>query len=131
MTPYLLRLIQVWDKLHKKFMRDKTSNNWLSYKQARNYATTAMRTAKRTFLTSAANNSKKFRSNISQCTGISSKRQIEPPWPSFWPAICKAFGEAINNFFSSAVLSMNLLFIPPCENDVIRSECPANCTPAS
>ena len=60
MMPDLLGLIQVLDKLHKKFMRNKTSNNWLSYKQARNYATTAMRTAKRTFFKSAVNNSKKI-----------------------------------------------------------------------
>ena len=131
MMPDLLGLIQVRDKLHTKFMRDKTSKNWLSYKQARNYATTAMRMAKRTLLTSAVNNSKKFWSNISQCTGISGKRRIEPPWPSSSPAICKASGEAINNFFSSAVLSITSLFIPPCENDVIRSECPEDCTPAS
>ena len=130
MTPDLLGLIQVWDKLHKKFMQDKTSNNWLSCKQARNYATTAMRTTKRTFLTLAANNSKKFWSNISQCTSISSKRRIESPRPSSLPAISKVSGEAINNF-SSAVFSITSLFIPPCESDVIRSECPADCTPAS
>ena len=112
-------------------MRDMTSNNWLSYKQARNYATTAMRTAKRTFLTSATNNSKKFWSNISQCTDISGKRRIEPPWPSSSLAICKASDEAINNFFSSTVLSITSLFIPQCESDVIRSECPVDCTPAS
>lgn len=106
-------------KLYRRFQQQPGSETWMAYKQARNYATSVIRTAKRTFLLSTASDSRNFWQTISRCTGLGKKQRVEPPWPRSSPAICKLTANAVNKSFVTAV------------NNITSTFPPASCKPPS
>ena len=103
MTPEVLEQIRRRDTLYRRYEHSRSDVNWVSYKQARNYATKLIRTAKRSFLLKTASDSRNFWKTISRCTGLGRKRHIEPPWPRSSPAICRVTANTVNNFFLSTI----------------------------
>ena len=103
MTSDLLKQIRKRNTLYSLFLKIRTDLSWMSYKQARNNCTQAVRIAKRSFLLSLATNSRKFFKTMSECTGLGKKRRISTAWPCSSPSISKASGNMINSFFISSV----------------------------
>ena len=112
MTSKVLDNIRQRNKLYRRFQRDGSDSSWLVYRQARNYTTASICSAKQTFLVATASNSYKFWKMISYCTGLGRRRHVEPPWPSSSPAICKFTADAVNYFFISAVDKIVSAFSP-------------------
>jgi exonuclease III len=114
MTPQVLQEIRSRNQLYHRFRRNPSDENWVSYKLARNCVTNLIRIAKRSFLMQTASDSHNFWKTISRCTGLSGKRDIQPPWPCSSATICALTANALNSFFITAVEKVLSVFSSSC-----------------
>ena len=112
MTSDLLKQIRKRNTLYSIFLKNRTDVSWMSYKQAQNYCTQAIRIAKRSFLLSLATNSRKFFKTMLECTGLGKKHRTTTAWPCSSPSSSKASGNMINSFFISSVNDITGRFKP-------------------
>ena len=106
-TAEVLHSLHIRDALYKKFVRNRSTENHLQYKQHRNEVHCRIRQAKRDFfMKDARQGSSHFWRNVQQCAGFGRLKQFVHPWPcsSMKQAICSA--TKLNEFFISSIRTL-------------------------
>ena len=99
----LLKSYSCRDTLCKRFIKTRTSDAWIAYRQACNCCTAKTHTTKRAFFLSVRNKPRLYWSNLKTCTGLGKQRLTSLFRRSSMPILRKASATMMNNSFLARI----------------------------
>ena len=102
----LLKSYSCQDTLYKQFIKTRTSDAWMAYRQACNCRTAKTRTAKRVFFLSVRNKPRLYWSKLKTCTGLGKQRLTSLFRLSSTSILSNALATMINNSFLARIASL-------------------------
>jgi hypothetical protein len=122
----------VLDHIHKRdhayrtFIKSRSVEAMMLYKQLRRKTVSAVRNAKRAFFIHGARlGSRQFWKNIKLCTGFGKAKMFRTPWPAYNLSCAKLSANKLNNHFVESVSNIAQSFPP---SDLSRGD---DCTSAT